>query len=154
WHYQMGTFVRRYYQGGRLVVNDIGVADFMADIHLTDPHGLADRDIGRARLQHGGKLNSEFLDQVARSRGAAVALVDENWMEFSGASFRSVIPSTWLLAGVWRFHHRVVLAPLGLGFYALDEASKAKLMENLRKYSSNLPADVEQLGPYTHYPSQ
>jgi hypothetical protein len=153
WHYQMGTFVQRYYQGGRLVVNDIGAADFLADIHLTDPHGLADMEIARARLRHGGKLNAEFLDQLARSRGASVALVDENWMEFSGGAFRRVIPSSWRLAGVWRFHNRVVLAPSGLSFYALDEDSKAKLIENLRKYSPNVPADVEQLGPYTLPPS-
>lgn len=149
WHYQMGTFVQRYYQGSILVVNDIGVVDFLADIHLTDPHGLADREIARSRLREGGRLTSEFLDRLARSRGASVALVDEDWMEFFGGPFRRVIPATWLLAGVWRYHYRVVLAQPGLSFYALDEAAKAKLIENLRNYSHFLPPDVEQLGPYT-----
>jgi hypothetical protein len=32
---------------------------------------------------------------------------------------------------------------------ALDEASQAQLIENLRMFSPSLPADVEQLGPYT-----
>jgi hypothetical protein len=147
WHYQMGTFVRRYYQGSILVVNDIGAVDFLADIHLTDPHGLADLEIARARLR--GHVTSEFLDQLARSRGASVALVDDNWMEFFAGVRHSAVPSTWLLAGVWEFHNRVVLAPPGLSFYALDEAARAKLIENLRNYSPFLPADVEQLGPYT-----
>jgi hypothetical protein len=154
WHYQMGTFVQRYYQGGKLVVDDIGVVDFLADIHLTDPHGLADREIGRARLRDGGKLAPEFLDRVARSRGATVALVDEDWTEFSGGVLRSGVPRTWLLAGTWRFHNRVALAPPGLSFYALDKDSRAKLIENLRDYSPVLPADVEQLGPYTRPPHQ
>jgi len=148
WHYQMGTFVRRYYQGGSLVVNDIGAVDFLADIHLTDPHGLADREIARARLRGQGHLAPAFLDQVARSRGASVALVDEDWVDFSAGALRSNIPNTWLLAGVWRFHNRVVLAPPGLSFYALSESARTKLIENLRNYSPSLPADVEQLGPY------
>jgi hypothetical protein len=70
-------------------------------------------------------------------------------MEFSGGGFHRVVPRTWLLAGVWKFHERVVLAPPGLSFFALDESAKAKLIENLRNYSRSLPADVEQLGPYT-----
>jgi hypothetical protein len=149
WHYQMGTFVSKFYQGRALAVNDIGAVDFMADIHLTDPQGLADREIGRARLRNGGKLTSEILDQIARSRGVTVALVDENWVDFFGASPGNVTPSTWLLAGTWKFHYRFVLAPTGLSFYALDEAAREALIENLRKYSPLLPRDVEQWGPYT-----
>lgn len=149
WHYQMATFVKRYYNGRSLVVNDIGAVDFLADIHLTDPHGLGDREIGRALLRTRGDLNPEFLDQLARSRGATVALVDENWLQFFGGQMRSGVPSTWLLAGVWKFHKRVVLAPPGLSFYAFDETGKAQLIENLRNYSRFLPADVDQQGPYT-----
>jgi hypothetical protein len=81
---------------------------------------------------------------LARSRGARVALVDDNWLQFFGG-----VPRTWRLAGVWRFQNRVVLAPPGLSSYALDEAARAELIDNLRKYSRFLPADVEQLGPYT-----
>ena len=53
------------------------------------------------------------------------------------------------MAGVWSFRNRVVLAPPNLSFYALDEASRLKLIQNLRDYSRFLPSDVEQLGPYT-----
>ena len=141
WHYQMGTFVERYYQGSSLVVNEIGAVNFLADIHCTDPHGLGDREIGRARWR--GRLTSQFIDQLARSRGARVALVDDNWLGFFGG-----VPREWLLAGVWRIQNRVVLAPPGLACYAFDETAKAKLMEHLREYSRFLPPDVEQLGPY------
>jgi hypothetical protein len=141
WHYQMGAFVRRYYQGSALVVNDIGAVDYMADIHLTDPHGLADLEIGRALLH--GRLSSRIIDAQARRRGATAALVDDNWLGFFGG-----VPRTWLPVGVWRYQNRVVLAPPGLSFYALDEASRVKLIENLREYSHLLPSDVEQLGQY------
>ncbi len=142
WHYQMGSFVARYYSGTAVVVNDVGAINFMADIHCTDPHGLADREIAHAILR--GEHTAELLDKLARSRGARVALVDDNWMGFYGGT-----PHSWLLAGVWIFQNRVVLAPPGLSFYALDEASRAQLVENLRNYSHLLPADVNQTGPYT-----
>ena len=113
WHFQMGTFVQRYYPGSALVVNDIGAVDFLADIHLTDPHGLADREVARARLAARGHLTPDLLDRLARSRGARVALVDYNWVDFYGGTFHPVIPANWLLAGVWKFPNRVVLAPPG-----------------------------------------
>ncbi len=146
WHYQMGLFVARYYAGSSLVVNDIGAVNFMADIHCTDPHGLADREIARALLS--GEPTSAFLDSLARSRGARVALVDDNWLGLYGGP-----PRSWLLAGAWIFPNRVVLAPPALSFYALDETSRLELIKHLREYSQFLPKDVEQQGPF-HNPQQ
>jgi hypothetical protein len=140
-HYQMGLFVARYYSGSSVVVNDIGAVNFLADIHCTDPHGLADREVARAILS--GEHTSEFLDKLARSRGARVALVDDNWLGFYGGT-----PRSWLPAGLWIFPNRVVLAPPGLTFYALDEPSRKELIQNLRDYSHLLPADVVQRGPF------
>lgn len=141
WHYQMGAFVAKYYSGSALVVNDIGAVNFMADIHCTDPHGLADREIAHAILR--GRPTSEFLDNLARSRGARVALVDDNWLGLYGGT-----PRTWLQAGSWVFPNRVVQGPPALSFYALDDASLMGLMKNLREYSHQLPTDVEQRGPF------
>jgi hypothetical protein len=152
WHYQMATFVERYYQGSALVIQDIGAVDYLADIHLTDPHGLADLEAARARLVGAGNIESAFLDQLARSRGATVAMVDEDWVEYSGGFMRSPVPQTWLLAGAWKYRDRVILPHSGLSFYGLDETAQRKLMENLRSYSGCLPADVRQVGPYTHPP--
>ena len=50
WHYHMGLFVQRYYQGSALTVNDLGAVNFMADIQCTDFHGLADLDVAQAML--------------------------------------------------------------------------------------------------------
>jgi hypothetical protein len=142
WHYQMGRFVQRYYQGSALAVNDLGAVNFMADIHCTDFHGLADLDVARAMLQK--RFDPQFMDALARSRQARVALVDDNWLGLYGGT-----PRAWLLAGRWKFNDRVVLASPALSFYALTEQARQELMANLRDFSSHLPAGVEQLGPYT-----
>ena len=141
WHYQMGRFVQRYYQGSSLAVNDLGAVNFMADIQCTDFHGLADLDVARAMLLK--RFDPQFMDALARSREVRVALVDDNWLGFYGGT-----PREWLLAGRWEFNDRVVLAPPALSFYALTEAARVQLMANLRDFSSHLPVGVEQLGPY------
>jgi hypothetical protein len=141
WHYQMGRFAQRYYQGSSLAVNDLGAVNFLADIHCTDFHGLADLDVGRAILLK--RFDPQFMDALARSREVGVALVDDNWLGLFGGT-----PRQWALAGRWKFNDRVVLAPPALSFYALTEAARVQLMANLRDFSSHLPAGVEQLGPY------
>jgi hypothetical protein len=141
WHYQMGRFVQRYYQGSALAVNDLGAVNFMADIQCTDFHGLADLDVARAMLQK--RFDPQFMDALARSRNVRAALVDDNWLGFYGGT-----PRAWLLAGRWKFNDRVVLASPALSFYALTEAARQQLIENLRDFSSRLPPGVEQLGPY------
>ncbi len=77
----------------------------------------------RAATSDVGIYTPDFLDRLARSRAARVALVNYNWVEFYGGNFHPVIPGNWLLAGVWKFHNRVVLAPPALSFYALDETA-------------------------------
>ena len=141
WHYQMGRFVQRYYQGSSLAVNDLGAVNFMADIQCTDFHGLADLDVARAILLK--RFDPQFMDALARSRKVGVALVDDNWLGLFGGT-----PRQWLLAGRWEFNDRVVLASPALSFYALTEQARQQLMAKLRDFSSHLPAAVEQLGPY------
>ena len=53
-------------------------------------------------------------------------------VQFFGGFSPSAIPSSWLLAGTWRYQHRVVLVPTGLSFYALNEAARARLTSPLR----------------------
>ena len=141
WHYHMGLFVQRYYQGSPLAVNDLGAVNFMADIQCTDFHGLADLDVARAMLMK--RFDPQFMDALARSREVRVALVDDNWLGLYGGT-----PREWLLAGRWKFNDRVILASPALSFYTLTEAARVQLMANLRDFSSRLPAGVEQLGPY------
>jgi hypothetical protein len=143
-NYHMGLFIRRYYQGIPVAVNDLGAANFMADIQCTDFHGLADLEVARAMLQK--RFNPQFMDDLARSRRSFVAVVDDNWLAMYGGT-----PHQWALAGGWKFNNRDLLSSLpypALSFYALTEHARQQLMENLRDFSSRLPPGVEQLGPY------
>lgn len=141
-NYHMGLFIRRYYQKNAIALNDLGAANFMADIRCTDFHGLADLEVARALLQ--GRFDPPFMDALARSRGASVAILDDNWLGLHGG-----FPRQWALAGRWKINDREILPYPALSFYALDEQASRQLMKNLRDFSTSLPPGVEQLGPYT-----
>ena len=47
--FQMGLFVRKNYQGSNVALNDIGIVDYLADIHLLDLWGLASQEVAQAR---------------------------------------------------------------------------------------------------------
>jgi hypothetical protein len=143
-NYLMGKFISRYYQASAVVVNDLGAVNFNADIRCTDSHGLADMEVAQALLR--SRFDTQFLDRLARSRKAFIAVVDDNWLGLFGG-----IPRQWALAGRWMFNNREPLPFLpypALSFYALTEPADEQLMENLRDFSSRLPPGVEQLGPY------
>jgi len=140
-HYYMGQFLRRYYQGSGVAVNDLGFANFLADIQCTDFHGLADLEVAQALLRK--RFDPQFMDDLARSRKSFVAIIDDNWLGLYGGT-----PRQWALAGQWKFDNRVVLTPPAISFYALTEPARMQLVENLRDFSPNLPPGVEPLGPY------
>jgi hypothetical protein len=140
-NYQMGQFIRRYYQGSVVAVNDLGMANFAADIHCTDFHGLADVEVARALLQK--RFDPQFMDDLVKSRNSVVAIVDDNWLGLYGGT-----PRRWALAGQWKFNNRALLAPPVISFYALTEPARVQLVADLRDFCSKLPQGVEQLGPY------
>lgn len=140
-NYHMGLFIRRYYQGSAVTVNDLGAAAFMADIQCTDFHGLADLEVARALLQR--RFDPQFMDDLARSRKSFVATIDDNWLGLFGGT-----PRQWALAGRWKLNNQDSIPYPALSFYALNEPSMQQLVKNLRDFSSSLPPGVEQLGPY------
>jgi len=143
-NYQMGIFIMQYYRGRAVAVNDLGAANFMADIQCTDLHGLADLEVARALLQK--RFDPQFIDDLARARESFVAIVDDNWLGLYGGT-----PRQWALAGRWIIKNREFLPFLpypALSFYALTEPAEQQLIGNLRDFSSRLPPEVEQVGPY------
>ena len=47
--YQMGLFIKRYYQGSAVALNDIGAVNFLADVHCLDLWGLGNYEVTQLR---------------------------------------------------------------------------------------------------------
>ena len=139
--FQMGTFLARYYPGAGVAANDVGAISYLGEIRMLDLFGLADLEVGRLKLER--RWNTEAIREVARQRGVKVAVVYDSWFEKMGG-----VPREWTRAGQWTIAHNVVCGSDQVAWYAVDPGESAALRQHLREYSSTLPSDVGQDGPY------
>jgi hypothetical protein len=137
----MGTFLARYYPGAGVAANDVGAISYLAEVRTLDVFGLADFEVGRLKLNRA--WDTQAMRQLARERGVKVAVVYDDWLKKLGG-----VPHEWTRAGEWTIAHNVVCGSAQVSWYAVDPAESAALMQHLRDFSSRLPADVAQDGPY------
>jgi hypothetical protein len=143
--FQVARFVREFYQGKTVAVNDIGAVNYFADIRCLDLWGLADIEMGRAIA--GRRHTSSVV--AARAREASIAVIYDRWFETRVAGG---VPRGWVKAGDWTIRGNVVCGDPTVSFYATDSGASDALVENLRTFSTRLPPDVIQSGCYTAAP--
>ena len=140
--YQMGSFVRQYYQGSTVALNDVGAVNFLADIHCLDLWGLANRDITSLKRRH--NYHTKDIDALSKQAGARIAILYENWYggEVGG------LPPEWVRVGQWTIRNNVTVGGDTVTFYALDPSEAPHLIQCLREFSGRLPRDIIQSGSY------
>ena len=139
--YQMATFLKRYYSGAAVAVNDIGAINFTADIRCLDLYGLGSAEITRAKLNR--QYNTRRMAELAREHKVRIAVVYKNWFEAEGG-----LPQEWTSVGEWITPNCVVCGWDIVTFYAIENDEIEALKQNLREYSSALPREVVQTGRY------
>ncbi|TMQ69829.1 MAG: hypothetical protein E6K81_14025, partial [Candidatus Eisenbacteria bacterium] len=76
--YQMASFLARAYPGQAVAANDIGLVNYLADLHCCDLMGLATMPIARLRLVTRHRRAAD-VDRVVRESGARIAIAYESW---------------------------------------------------------------------------
>lgn len=135
--YQMGRFLDRYYKGKPIIINDIGMVSYHADIETIDIWGLASIEVAEAIKNNYYTL--EFIEKLANEKGTPVAVIydDINRMYNSGG-----IPDSWHKVGWWTIPNNIACYNETVSFYAIDEAEIKPLRNFLTDYSKSLPPDV------------
>ena len=141
--YQMGLFLKQFYQGSTVMVNDIGAVTYLADIQLLDMWGLGSLEPARLKMQQ--RYTSQQIDVLSQQQGVAIAIVYDRWFEQDGFGG---IPPQWAPVGQWRIADNVVAGEDTVSFYAVIPAMGDDLMNNLRQFATALPTDVTQYGEY------
>jgi hypothetical protein len=138
----MGSFIRQYYQGSAVALNDIGAVNFFADIHCLDLWGLANRDVTLLKREH--NYHTRDIAALSKQAGARIAIVYDYWYagEVGG------LPPEWVRVGQWTIRNNVILGGGTVSFYALDPGEVSRLIQCLREFSAKLPRDVMQSGSY------
>jgi hypothetical protein len=140
--YQMGLFVRQYYQGSTVALNDVGAVNFLADIHCLDLWGLANRDVTLLKLGH--DYHTREVAGLSRQAGARMAILYDHWFAGEVGS----LPAEWVRVGQWTIRHNVIAGGNTVSFYAVDPSEVSHLSQCLREFSARLPQDVIQSGSY------
>jgi hypothetical protein len=132
---QMAEFVRRYYAGASVAVNDIGAVSDFGQAHITDLGGLANRTLFRAK--RAGDFNTKVIQRVCDDEHVVIAIVYDHWFTDEAA-----LPSDWRRVGTLTIEYNFVCGGDTIVFYALNNAAAAKLDRDLRDFAATVPSDV------------
>jgi 4-amino-4-deoxy-L-arabinose transferase-like glycosyltransferase len=141
--YQMGTFLRRFYQGKTVAVNDIGAVSYLADVRLVDLWGLGTLEPARLKLRK--RYTAQEIYDLTQQRGVTIAIVYDDWFRLNGIS---VLPPDWVRVGQWSISNNVACGSDTVSIYGGGPSTVGELMENLRRFAGEAPGDVAQYGMY------
>ncbi len=133
--YQMGLFLKQYYQGVPVIANDIGAINYLADINCLDIMGLGSLEIAQKKINKCYDSNS--LVSLAKSKGVKLAIVYDSdiWI--------GSVPPQWTKIGRWRIEDNRVCAEDTVSFFAVDNAERDRLTSNFKNFSANMAASIE-----------
>ena len=139
--YQIGVFLKKFYQGEGVAANDVGVINYLADIRCIDLWGLANSEVARAKKKR--EYNTEKIDKLTKEANAKIAVLYEQCFDVCGG-----LPRQWIKVGQWKILNNLVCAHDIVSFYAVDRLARNILIANLQEFSSELPNNIGQSGTY------
>ncbi|RJP23324.1 MAG: hypothetical protein C4527_20455 [Candidatus Omnitrophota bacterium] len=131
--YQMGLFLREFYEGKTIVANDIGVINYLADIRCLDLMGLGSVEPLRAAFDD--IFSPVFVHNWCMKEDAVIAVVYESW-------WRGLLPPHWRKVGEWTVNEKVTVADPTVSFYAIPSSEIDPLKIRLSEFRKKLPAGV------------
>ena len=139
--YQMGLFVRKYYNHKAVAANDVGAISFLGDISVLDLVGLSDIQVLRAR--RAGHFNSDVVRRLSKERHVELVMIYDSWSGIYGGP----LPE-WVLVGQWRILHNMIVGSDTVSFYAPSAEFVPRITHQMRDFSASLPKDIIQSGSY------
>lgn len=140
--YQMGLFLREFYNGKVIAANDIGAVNFLADLECIDLAGLGSLEV--AEMMKSKTMTTDKIYELAKAKGTKIAIVYDHWFDAIGG-----LPKSWVKVGNWTIQRNVNVAGSTVSFYAVDPAEEDYLKQSLKVFSSHLPKSIKQTGEYT-----
>jgi len=131
--YQMGQFLRRFYDKNPVAANDIGAVAYYSNGYVLDLWGLANIDIARSRKR--GYWTPTFLESMVTKNNAKIAIVYDSW-------FDTTLLKQWTKVATWQIRNNVICGDDVVSFYATDSLVQPSLKRNLILYQPLLPAGV------------
>ena len=136
-HYQMGQFVKNCTHHINIAANDIGIISFYSDNYVLDLWGLADIEVGKAKI--GKNYTTDKISEITERRKIKLAILYEHWFDQYGG-----LPKNWVKIGEWTItDYNIVCGTETVSFYATQKDSAQLFRKELEQYSLQLPKSVK-----------
>lgn len=132
--YQMGLFIKQFYNNESIALNDIGAVNYLADVKNTDVYGLSNMYVAKAKK--GSYYTSEELSNLVKNNNVKVIIIYDNW-------FQNMIPLDWIKVSDWEIQNNIVCGDSKISFYVRDPKDKENLLKNIKIFSTGLPEGVK-----------
>ncbi len=139
--YQMGLFLKEFYNGDVIAANDIGAINYLADVECVDLAGLGSLEV--ADMMKDRTMSTQKIYELSRAKKVRIAIVYDHWFNAIGG-----LPAVWTKVGNWTIQRNVNVAGSTVSFYAVDPGEVEYLEHSLGKFSSRLPKSIVQSGEY------
>jgi hypothetical protein len=132
---QMARFVRTYFSGREVAINDLGAVGYYGEARVEDLLGLGTTSIARARLAR--RFDTAFIERFCAARGVEVALLYTS--SFEG---ESRLPSSWREVARWTVRDPVTVGDPTVSILATLPGTTARVREAARAFAPTLPPGV------------
>ncbi len=131
---QMARFLKTYYAGQNIIINDIGAISLWSEVGVVDLAGLATKETALARSE--GRPLRPVVDALIREKQVKVAIVYYDW-------WPPELLAGWQVVGAWTLEMPVTVGGSTVVFYAIDPNEAAPLRQHLNEFAPNLHPSVE-----------
>jgi hypothetical protein len=132
--YQMGLFMKQYYQQQTVAANDIGAISYYGNINTLDLWGLGNNDVAIARKK--GYWNNDFIRKLVNDKQTKIAVIYDSW-------FDKDLPNQWFKVATWEMPYNYICGDIKVSFYGISEKEASILKTNLAAFAPELPKDVK-----------
>jgi len=131
---QMARFLKTYYAGQNIIINDIGAISLWGKVGVVDLAGLATKETALARSEN--LPLRPVVDALVREKQVKVAIVYYDW-------WPPELMAGWQMVGAWTLEVPVTVGGRTVVFYAVDPTEAAPLRQHLQEFAPNLHNSVE-----------
>jgi hypothetical protein len=136
--YQMGQFLRKFYENKGVALNDIGTSNYFADIRCVDLWGLSNLEVSKKRRS--GFFDANDIRSVCKRNDVKISIAYDTQ---SRDGDLNSLPAEWIKAGEWEIRDNIIAGNEVISFYAVNSEEFIGLRNNLIEYSNELPRTVK-----------
>lgn len=132
--YHMAMFVKEYYDGQKIAINDIGAIAYYTDADILDIKGLASIQVAEKKLKE--EWTSNAIVNLTNSEDVKYALVYDHILINKGKK------PQWAKVAGWSLTDNVICGSDTVFFYVIDQTKREQFKENLKQFSKQLSKEA------------